>query len=85
METRATGTVAWFDPEKGYGFISRDNQAGDVFVHSSGIRSQEPYRMLLEGQRVEFSIVMGNKGPRAEDVVVVVAEPRKTEALSEEA
>jgi CspA family cold shock protein len=66
---RETGTVKWFNSNKGYGFIERDN-GKDVFVHYSAI-SGAGYRSLEEGQRVEFTVVQGDKGPQAQDVVVV--------------
>jgi CspA family cold shock protein len=66
---RETGTVKWFNSNKGYGFIERDN-GKDVFVHYSAI-SGTGYRSLQEGQRVEFTVVQGDKGPQAQDVVVV--------------
>jgi CspA family cold shock protein len=68
---RETGTIKWFDPDKGYGFIERDHHGGDVFVHMTGISEGAPYRTLSEGQRVEFTVVQGNKGPKAENVVIV--------------
>jgi CspA family cold shock protein len=66
---REIGTVKWFNNTKGYGFISRDD-GDDVFVHFSSIRA-EGYRSLEEGQRVEFTVVAGDKGPQAQDVVPV--------------
>lgn len=66
MDERENGTVKWFDNSKGYGFIERD-QGGDIFVHYSEIRGSG-FRSLYEGQRVEFSIVEGVKGPQAHDV-----------------
>jgi CspA family cold shock protein len=65
---RVIGTVKWFDPAKGYGFIAWE-RGDDVFVHHTAIRS-EGYRSLEEGQRVEFSIEKGPKGLQAADVVV---------------
>lgn len=65
---RQTGTVKWFNDSKGYGFIARDG-GDDVFVHFSAIRG-EGYRSLEEGQRVEFSVVEGEKGLQASDVIV---------------
>jgi CspA family cold shock protein len=67
MTERETGTVKWFNATKGFGFVERDNNQADAFVHHSAIQS-EGYRTLNEGQRVEFSVVEGDKGPRAEDV-----------------
>ena len=69
MADRETGTVKWFDNAKGYGFVVREDQE-DVFVHYSGIRG-EGYRTLEEGQQVEFSLVQGDKGPQAQDIVVI--------------
>ncbi len=66
MPERDTGTVKWFNATKGYGFIQR-NSGGDVFVHYSAIEA-EGYRSLDEGQRVEFTVVEGDKGPKAQDV-----------------
>ncbi len=69
MAERETGVVKWFNSTKGYGFITRD-QGGDVFVHYTGIRGTG-YRSLDEGDRVEFSVVDGIKGPQAQDVVTL--------------
>ncbi len=63
---RHAGTVKWFNAEKGYGFIAR-NDGDDVFVHQSAIQA-EGYRTLQEGQRVEFNIEDGAKGPKATNV-----------------
>ncbi len=66
-QERVTGTVKWFNAQKGFGFIER--QGGpDVFVHHSAIQS-EGYRELSEGERVEFEIVQGPKGPQANNVI----------------
>lgn len=62
-----TGTVKWFNAEKGFGFIQRDT-GDDVFVHFSAIQG-EGYKSLDEGQRVEFNVVKGQRGPQAENVV----------------
>jgi CspA family cold shock protein len=62
-----TGTVKWFSDEKGYGFIEREIGEGDVFVHHSAIQG-EGFKTLAEGQRVEFEVVQGQKGPAAENV-----------------
>lgn len=69
MSARETGTVKWFNNDKGFGFISRDGDV-DVFVHYRAINS-DGYRSLKEGQRVEFSVTQGQKGPQAENVTVV--------------
>jgi CspA family cold shock protein len=62
----AQGTVKWFNPEKGFGFISRDD-GDDVFVHHTAIVG-EGYRSLDEGQRVSFDVTPGKKGPQASNV-----------------
>jgi len=64
---RMLGRVKWFSPEKGYGFIERDDGEGDVFVHYSAIQ-EEGFKTLTEGQRVEFEIVEGTRGPQASNV-----------------
>jgi CspA family cold shock protein len=64
--TLATGTVKFFNAEKGYGFISRE-QGDDVFVHYSNIQGSG-YRALTEGQRVEFDVAPGRKGEEAQNV-----------------
>ncbi len=69
MAERETGTVKWFNSTKGYGFITRD-KGEDLFVHYSSIRGKG-YRMLTEGQQVEFTVANGNKGPQAHDVLVL--------------
>ncbi|MCB0046044.1 MAG: cold shock domain-containing protein [Caldilineaceae bacterium] len=65
-EERVTGTVKWFNDQKGYGFLSHEG-GRDVFVHYSAIMS-EGYRSLAEGDQVEFSIEEGPKGPSAVNV-----------------
>ncbi len=66
---RIQGTVKWFNATKGYGFIQRSDGA-DVFVHYSAIQASG-YRSLEEGQKVEFTLEIGQKGPQASNVVVV--------------
>ena len=66
MADRETGTVKWFNDAKGYGFIQRES-GDDVFVHHSAIQG-EGFKSLAEGQKVEFQVVQGQKGPAAEGV-----------------
>jgi len=66
----AQGTVKWFNAEKGYGFIQRDDGGSDVFVHYSEI-SGTGYRSLEENQKVEFEVGQGTKGPQAQNVRVI--------------
>jgi cold shock protein len=66
----AQGTVKWFNGEKGYGFITPDGGAADVFVHFSAIQA-EGYRSLDENQRVEFDVQQGQKGPQAANVRMI--------------
>jgi CspA family cold shock protein len=63
----AQGTVKWFNAEKGYGFIAVEGGGADVFVHYSAIATTG-YRSLDEGQKVEFDVTQGQKGPQAENV-----------------
>jgi CspA family cold shock protein len=69
MSERVLGTVKWFNSSKGYGFIERE-EGDDVFVHYSAIEG-DGFRNLEEGQRVEFTIEQGAKGPQAAQVVIV--------------
>lgn len=69
MTERENGIVKWFDNSKGYGFIQRDG-GGDVFVHYSNILGVG-FRSLYEGQRVEFDVEEGLKGPQAQNVNIV--------------
>jgi CspA family cold shock protein len=69
MAAREKGTVKWFNNDKGFGFISREGGT-DVFVHFRAIAS-DGFRSLSEGQRVEFTVTQGQKGPQAENVTVV--------------
>jgi CspA family cold shock protein len=64
---RESGTVKWFNPEKGFGFITRENGEKDVFVHHSAIQGGG-FKTLNDGERVEFDVVQGQKGPAAENV-----------------
>jgi CspA family cold shock protein len=63
----ATGTVKWFNAEKGFGFIEQDGGGPDVFAHYSAIAAQG-YRELKEGQAVSFEVTQGQKGPQAADI-----------------
>ncbi|HEU4628329.1 MAG TPA: cold-shock protein [Gemmatimonadaceae bacterium] len=69
---RTTGTVKWFNDAKGFGFISRDDGQKDCFVHYSGIQGSG-FKTLVEGDRVEFDVVQGQKGPAAENVTKIGA------------
>ncbi|WP_455385245.1 transcription antiterminator/RNA stability regulator CspE [Acidihalobacter prosperus] len=64
----ATGTVKWFNESKGFGFIAQDNGGDDVFVHFSAIQAQG-FKTLSEGQKVNFDLQQGPKGPQAANVV----------------
>ena len=70
MAERITGVVKWFNGEKGYGFATPDDGSRDVFVHYSAIQA-EGYRTLNEGDRIEFEIEMGDKGPKAASVMKI--------------
>jgi cold shock protein len=68
----ATGTVKWFNSEKGYGFITPDEGGKDLFVHHSNV-SGEGYKSLAEGAKVEFEPAEGQKGPEATNVVTLAS------------
>lgn len=70
MSDRETGSVKWFNDAKGFGFIERE-QGEDVFVHFSSIRG-EGFKSLEDGQKVEFTLGQGQKGPQALDVTVIL-------------
>ncbi|USE36843.1 cold-shock protein [Endozoicomonas sp. SCSIO W0465] len=63
----ATGTVKWFNDEKGFGFIAQENGGPDVFAHFRQIIG-DGFKTLREGQRVEFKVTQGQKGPQGEDI-----------------
>jgi CspA family cold shock protein len=65
---RTTGTVKWFNDAKGFGFVTPENGSKDCFVHHSAIQGSG-FKSLTEGERVEFDVVQGQKGPAAENVV----------------
>lgn len=70
MADRLTGVCKWFNEKKGFGFITRDDGKGDIFVHFTGIRGDK-WKSLEEGAKVEFNEVEGNKGLKADDVTVI--------------
>ena len=67
---RSTGTVKWFNDDKGFGFITPENGSKDLFVHHSAIQGSG-FKSLAEGDKVEFEVVQGQKGPQAADVTKV--------------
>ena len=67
---RTTGTVKWFNDQKGFGFITPSDGSKDCFVHHSAIQATG-FKSLSEGQKVEFDVVQGQKGPAAERVVAL--------------
>ncbi|MBT8126906.1 MAG: cold-shock protein [Gammaproteobacteria bacterium] len=69
MSNTVTGTVKFFNDTKGFGFIEQES-GPDVFVHFSAIKS-EGFKTLSEGQKVEFTITQGQKGPQAENVIAL--------------
>ena len=69
MSNKVTGTVKWFNESKGFGFIAQESGAG-VFAHFSAI-SGDGFKTLVEGQKVEFTVTQGQKGPQAENIVVL--------------
>ena len=69
MMSTTTGTVKWFNEAKGFGFIQRES-GPDVFAHFSAIKG-EGFKALAEGQKVEFTVTQGQKGPQAENIVAI--------------
>jgi len=73
------GTVKWFDSRKGYGFITREDGSGDIFVHFSAIKGEEDdFKIIYEGDVVEFEVTEGEKGPQATDLTVIEKGPRQS-------
>ena len=70
MSHTVTGTVKWFNETKGFGFITQDSSGPDVFAHFSAIKN-DGFKTLNEGQKVEFTIGQGQKGPTAENIVAL--------------
>ena len=69
MPGMAMGKIKWFNDQKGFGFITREDGEKDVFVHHSGINASG-FKSLKEGDKVEFEVVQGQKGPAAQDVTL---------------
>ena len=67
---KVTGKVKWFNENKGYGFIEREDGSGDVFVHYSAVQG-DGFKTLAEGQKVEFEVADTDKGPQANNVVKI--------------
>jgi CspA family cold shock protein len=73
------GTVKWFDARKGYGFITREDDESDVFVHYSAIQGEDDeFKIIYEGDIVEFEVGEGDKGPQASNLTIVEKGPRKS-------
>jgi len=70
MSNTVTGTVKWFNETKGFGFIEQSSGGPDVFAHYSAI-SSSGFKTLAEGQKVEFTVTTGPKGPQAENIVAI--------------
>lgn len=70
MSTQSTGTVKWFNAEKGFGFITQDNGGPDVFAHFRAIQG-DGYKTLDEGQKVSFDAEQGQKGLQAANIVTL--------------
>jgi CspA family cold shock protein len=84
MSNRQTGTVKWFNDEKGFGFITPDSGGDDLFVHFKAVQS-DGFKSLKEGQAVSFVAARGQKGMQAEEVQVVLTTPPETWPVTERA
>lgn len=73
------GTVKWFDVQKGFGFIVRDDGGGDVFVHHTAVQSTG-FKELHQGDSVEFEIVSGSRGPKAAHCKVMLSQAQGSES-----
>ena len=82
IETMEKGKVRWFNNKKGYGFIQKDSDGKDIFVHYSAI-GMEGYKTLKTGEEVEFEVVDGEKGPQASNVVSTGAGTESIESVDE--
>ena len=72
-----SGTVKWFNSKKGYGFITPEDGSPDIFVHYSAIKADsDEFKIIYEGDTVEFETTEGDKGPQAVDVTVTEKGPR---------
>jgi CspA family cold shock protein len=73
------GTVKWFNSRKGYGFITREDGSGDIFVHFSAIHGDDAdFKIIYEGDIVEFEVTEGDKGPQATNLTVTEKGPRQS-------
>ena len=76
---KAKGTVKWFNSKKGYGFITPDDGSSDIFVHYSAIQAESgDFKIIYEGDIVEYEVSQGQKGPQASNVVVTEKGPRQS-------
>jgi len=78
----STGTVKWFSDQRGFGFITLDEGEGEAFVHHTAIQA-EGFKTLSEGDRVEFDVMQGEKGPKAENVRKLAGDEATEEPVAE--